>query len=249
MARRPLDSAELKTRFFERFFRKPARVAPKRPTFTFTFDDVPASALCNGVPILDEHGVKGTFYIAAELADPRTSREEGDFVSLPEALELDSAGHHIGCHTYSHYSLDTGSARGLEADTRRNRETLAEAGLEVEDFSYPFGEISLSAKRRIRQSYRSLRGNRPGKNRDQIDLAFLRAERIYSQSIDRAKIEALIEDCERNGGWLIFYTHGVIDTPGPWDATLEDFRWVVERCLKTSGEVLDLRTARQEVLL
>jgi len=243
-----LGRAELKTRFYQQFYRKPARVLPGPPTFTFTFDDAPSSALQNGMPILDEFGVKGTFYIASALADASSRSTNEEFVTLPEAVELDAMGHHVGCHTFSHYSLGKGSARGLAADTRRNREVLQKYGIVAEDFSYPFGEISLGAKRRLAPEYASLRSNRPGINRDRIDLAFLRAERIYSRDLDRISLAALIGDCARNGGWLIFYTHGIRPDPGPWDATAEDLRWALERCIETSGRVLDLRAARTSVL-
>lgn len=238
------NARELKTRFYESVFSKPGRVAPGRPTFSFTFDDVPASALTRGVPILDEFGVKATFYIAGQLSDPVAKKEEGVFIGLSDAAELQSQGHHIGCHTFSHYSLDRGSARGLADDATQNRSVLnAALGAEVDAFSYPFGEVSLAAKRLLRDRYSTLRSNRPGINRGRIDLSFLRSEQIYSRSLDRARIDALISDCARSGGWLIFYTHGIEPDPGPWDATPEDLRWLVERCRAASDNVLSVRDA------
>ncbi|MCB8835211.1 polysaccharide deacetylase family protein, partial [Escherichia coli] len=38
-----------------------------RPVVSFTFDDVPDTALTNGARILEDHGVRGTFYIAGSL--------------------------------------------------------------------------------------------------------------------------------------------------------------------------------------
>jgi peptidoglycan/xylan/chitin deacetylase (PgdA/CDA1 family) len=43
-------------------------VAPRRPIVSFTFDDVPVSALANGATILEKHGVRGTFYVAGGIA-------------------------------------------------------------------------------------------------------------------------------------------------------------------------------------
>ena len=245
-----LDLAELKTRFYESVYAKPADIARDRPTFSFTFDDVPASVLTWGLPVLDEHDVKATFYIASQLAGSGLTQESGEFIALTQAGELQAAGHHIACHTFSHYSLARGTAAGLAEDSARNRAELKKAlGAEVDGFSYPFGEIALSAKRLLRNEYETLRSNRPGINRGRIDMAYLRSEQIYTTSLDRERIAGLIEDCGRSGGWLIFYTHGIHPDPGPWGATPEDLRWVIERCRAVPGEILDVRRASERVRL
>ena len=45
-----------------------------RPMVTFTFDDVPASACERGARILEQHGARGTFYVAGarlRVGEPR----------------------------------------------------------------------------------------------------------------------------------------------------------------------------------
>src|SRR5262249_55413132 len=44
---------------------KPFRMRNQTPLVSFTFDDVPDSAYLNGASILEECGIRGTFYIAA----------------------------------------------------------------------------------------------------------------------------------------------------------------------------------------
>ena len=46
---------------------KPFAMRNTAPLVSFTFDDVPASAYINGAAILEQHDMRGTFYIAAGI--------------------------------------------------------------------------------------------------------------------------------------------------------------------------------------
>lgn len=54
-------------RLIWRLASKPRDVITDAPLVSFTFDDVPDTALHNGAAILERHGVRGTFYIAGGL--------------------------------------------------------------------------------------------------------------------------------------------------------------------------------------
>ena len=247
-----MNPTDLKVRFYEHVYAKPVRIAPDRPMFSITFDDVHASVLEGAVPVLEELGVLGTFYVALGLAREGDGVKPADrFLSPDQIVELDRRGHHIGCHTYSHYSLSRGTAGGLIEDAARNRSALSELlGRDAEplDFSYPFGEISLAAKRGLRDSYASLRGIRGGVNAGRLDLAHLRAVSVYSNRFDRAVLEGLIRQTVRRPGWLILYTHDVRPSPSAWGTTVDDFRWLVESCVSTGGTVASVRDARRALV-
>ena len=100
-------AAKLKTAAYTSVFRRPLVIRPKQPVFSFSFDDVLLSAVENGVPILDNLGVSGSFYVAADLAINSFRKlgsleVEQTFASLDTLKQLHRSGHHIGCHTYSH---------------------------------------------------------------------------------------------------------------------------------------------------
>lgn len=52
-----------------------------------------------------------------------------------------------------------------------------------------------------------------------VDLALVKAIRLYAQSISESSLSTEFEQAKRNGGWLVFMTHGVLDSPGEHDAT------------------------------
>jgi peptidoglycan/xylan/chitin deacetylase (PgdA/CDA1 family) len=246
MIRQALKAA--KTAFYENIYAAWATLPSARPTISFTFDDVPYSALQNGAPILERHGVEGTFYLAATFAVDSAANQH-THLTTDDARALRAGGHHLGCHTYSHRSLKSLSSKDCFLDAERNRNFWQqELGLPLEDFSYPFGDVTVGGKRALRDCYRSLRGNRRGINRLRTDMACLRAVSLYSSNFIRADIQALINDCSANGGWLIFYTHGVDLTPDPFDIIPEDFRWVVECCRASSARILSVEKARRYLL-
>jgi peptidoglycan/xylan/chitin deacetylase (PgdA/CDA1 family) len=231
---------------YERLFSRRMRVQLERPIYSFTFDDVPESAMRNGVPVLESVGAFGTFYVSAKLGE---KEGRGRFLSLAGVAALHRGGHHIACHTYSHYELAEGSAREMMWDAQKNRLILSEAlgGDPIDHFSYPFGMVTLRAKRLLRAAYKTLRGNRSGINYGVVDLTCLRSAKLYSRVLDRKHISRMISANTKVGGWLIFYTHGVEKEPGVWDISTDDLRWVVGECVRMGGEILSIRGAYERI--
>ena len=116
----------LANRLIWRFAAKPRDVVTDVPLISFTFDDVPDSALHNGATILERHGVRGTFYIAGGLA----GRVEVDrtLISSDGCADLADRGHEVGCHTYSHTKIRRMSGGGLARDLDRNADYLKRSG-------------------------------------------------------------------------------------------------------------------------
>jgi peptidoglycan/xylan/chitin deacetylase (PgdA/CDA1 family) len=227
--------------------RLPANLAirlDKAPLCTFTFDDCPRSALENGGRILEQQGLAGTFFVAgASLND--SADQHGEMLSREDLRGLVRRGHELGCHTYSHESLRTRPITELRLDLDRNRELLLGAsGAEgLASFAYPFGETSWAAKAEIATRFAAARGVRPGINGRILDLAELRAVRIYVHEFSEERIRALIQRTVRTRGWLIFYTHEVGDTPSSIGCTGQQFTRVVELVRGSRIEVLPMRSA------
>jgi peptidoglycan/xylan/chitin deacetylase (PgdA/CDA1 family) len=189
------------------------------PLVTFSFDDIPDSAHEEGAAILERHGVKGTFYIAAGLMCTRTPHWH---VAGPEAVsDLHARGHEIACHSFAHRRADTVKGAEVDADLARNREALRaiEPSLKLENFAYPFGYGSFRWKRRLRTAFRSSRGILPGVNHGRIDLHFLRAFPLTNAELNPARIDAIMDETERTKGWTIFYSHDVTPQPSIYGCT------------------------------
>ena len=139
--------------------------------------------------------------------------------------ELAARGHELACHTFSHASVRTLSAKGLAEDLDRNAGYLAGVGggLAARNFAFPKTVASPHVRRELRRRFRSCRGGHPGINRGAIDRGYLSAVEIRPVTTIDA-LTAWIDDLVATPGWLIFFTHDVSDHPtmfGCMPATLE----------------------------
>jgi peptidoglycan/xylan/chitin deacetylase (PgdA/CDA1 family) len=183
------------------------------PLVSFTFDDVPDSAYINGAAILEQRGVRGTFYIAGgTLGDTDTHWR---VIDREQVRALHDRGHEIGCHTFSHVGVDKLDARAMDEECRRNAEALRALcpDIEITNFCYPFGRVSLPRKRQIKKRFDSCRGIYEGINAGTIDLALLRVIELYDRTLTRDKLARVLRETRERNGWLIFYTHDVAETP------------------------------------
>jgi peptidoglycan/xylan/chitin deacetylase (PgdA/CDA1 family) len=190
----------------------------KRAALSFSFDDTRVSQADCGLPILDAHGVRATFYAT--------------FSNLEKRLELwrgaVQAGHELANHSTHHpcggnYHLVPGYV--LEDYTLpRMEEELLEANAQIEEllhvkpqtFAYPCGQkfvgrglhtqsyVPLVAKHFLAgRGFRDQSANIPGF----CDLA-----QLHAIDADSLEAEAVIEEIERalkSGNWLILAMHEV----------------------------------------
>jgi len=242
---------ESRTRYYQSFVNKPVQINMERSIVSFTFDDVPRTAVINGQPILDSHNIKATFYVAMGLSQTNSDEPDDEaYFTSDDVLQLHDKGHDIACHTYSHYALDNGNADDLALDAEKNVESL-NAIIEpdsIKHFSYPFGQVNFKTKKLLSKKYRTMRSSRPGINLGLTDLYLLRATSIYSPTFDKKNIKLIIEKNRRYGGWLIFYTHGVADKPDNYSCTPDQLEWVIQQCEKSNAEILPIAGAYTKII-
>jgi peptidoglycan/xylan/chitin deacetylase (PgdA/CDA1 family) len=235
----PARFAGKATRFLARHIRSKTLMLRGTPAMvTFTFDDVPASACGLGASILEAHGACGTFYVAARGCC--TANSGGPrLASIEQLRAIWTRGHEIGCHTYSHPAVSRISLAELGAELERNRSALQSihGDIEVRNFAYPYGDLSLRSKRYLQARFDSCRSVHPGINRGVADLGSLRAWPLEDATIDRAQIAALIAAAARENGWLIFYSHEVADRPNRFGVSPDLLEFAVATA-RRSGCVL-----------
>ncbi|MES9833248.1 MAG: polysaccharide deacetylase family protein [Candidatus Thiodiazotropha sp. DIVDIV] len=241
---------EIKTRAYQSFVNDTRNIQLDQAIISVTFDDVPYSALENGLAILDQHSIKATFYIATGLCSPDDSNDpETDtaerFLNRDNIEQLNQSGHDIACHTHSHYRLDQGSADEMAQDAEKNIKTLSSwiKGKPIQHFSYPFGLVSFKAKKLLSKHYKTMRSSRPGINSDNSDFYLLRATSIYNPSFSKSTMSETIAETIKRGGWLVLYTHGVDDNPGPYDCTPEQLDWVLTQAVASGARILPVTEA------
>jgi peptidoglycan/xylan/chitin deacetylase (PgdA/CDA1 family) len=227
---------KLRRRLAKLVMRRPAQVRLERPMVSFSFDDAPATAAQAGAALLEAGRLRGTYFVCAG-----TMGEEGPMGvnSTADQLQtLAAAGHEIACHTHSH--LDCGKARAaaIAADVERNTEALEALGLTPpRTFAYPYGEVSVPAKRVLDDRFGLLRALHHGVIETGTDLNQAPAVGIEGPDGEQVASRWLQEAARRNA-WLVLYSHDVGPDPSPWGCTPQALGRLIETALNGGFEVV-----------
>jgi hypothetical protein len=137
------------------------------------------------------------------------------------------------------------SAADLRADCRKNASTISDVcGVNpMVSFSYPFGRVSMEAKLEIARRFGAARGVKEGLNHGVVDLAQLKACRIFHGDYATARFRQLVADCKKNSAWLVFYTHDICAEPSEWGCKPGEFREVLDIVADAGIEILTMRAA------
>jgi len=208
--------ARLSNRLAHHFHTSPLKLPGGRPMISFTFDDVPDSAVTMGARIVEEHGGRATFYVSGSLVAQPSEYWKG--ATAEDIVSLHQNGHELGCHTFSHRRAVDLDAAAMDAEIESNRRFFhaLDPSIRLANFAYPFGFASIAHKARLSLAFSSARGIFPGVNSDVVDLQFLRALPLIEGGITRDRIARAYDEAETAGGWLIFYSHDVAQSPSPY---------------------------------
>lgn len=215
-------------------------IAPARAIVSFSFDDVPVSALSNGADVLERHGVRGTFYAAGGIDGREFDGQE--MLSDTGYRDLAQRGHEIGHHTFSHRT-PWALGRDYAQDLARNDSYLAPIlGGPARNFAYPYGRSSPGARKLLSQRFRSSRGVETGINRLASDRDLLRSVGVLGGSAT-ADLVRWIDDAVAAPGWLIFFTHDVQERPSPYGTTPAVLDALVAHAIANGAEVFTVDAA------
>jgi peptidoglycan-N-acetylglucosamine deacetylase len=190
--------------------------AGKKMALSLTFDDARLSQIDTGIPLLDKHNVKATFYVSPSNM---LQRVEG----WKKAV---ASGHDIGNHTLRHpctgnfswskdkaledYTLD---AMNSELDSA-NKLIVATLGIRPVSFAYPCGQTYTGRGIKTR-SYVPLIAELFETGREWLsegpnDPSFCDLSQLMGMELDGKTPEQvirLIEDSKNKGSWLILAGH------------------------------------------
>ncbi len=116
----------------------PASAAPPESspvTVSLEFDDGVSDQL-QAAPILEAHGMHGVFYVNSGRLGL------SGYMTLGDVQNLAANGHEIGGHTVSHADLPTLTLAEQQRQVCNDRVALLNAGLQIYDFAYPFGDYA-----------------------------------------------------------------------------------------------------------
>ncbi|WP_295857045.1 polysaccharide deacetylase family protein [uncultured Xylophilus sp.] len=223
--------------------RRPLRLQGHGPMVSFTFDDAPLSACEAGAEVLEQLGVRGTYYVAGGLTDrPELGRPCHSVAALRQLL---ASGHQLGCHGFSHVRCDTLGAAALREELDRNAAFLADLGVDTTqlDFAYPFGAYGWGARDICAQRFRSMRITGGGAQCGTADRDALRSHRLYRSAPDGVSYADRLAATVRGHGWLVVNTHEVESDPGPYGCTPKMLHGAVAAAIDAGCQVLPVGAA------
>jgi peptidoglycan/xylan/chitin deacetylase (PgdA/CDA1 family) len=221
----------------------PLKLAGTGPMVSFTFDDIPKTAVTVGAPMLEAYNGRGTFYVAGSLIDQWSGHWAG--ACADDIISLHRSGHEIACHTFSHKRAIDLDASAMTAELQDNRRYLRalDPSITIENFAYPYGLGSISHKRQLGKAFRSSRGILPGVNSGTVDLQYLRATPLIERDTDTDGIDRAFDEAVAKNGWLIFYSHDVEDAPSPYGCSPSFLRHALEAASRRKIPILSVAEA------
>ena len=211
------------------------------PVVSFSFDDFPRTAYTVGGAILKSLGATGTYYVAKALMN--TENKLGEQFCPEDIHSLLGDGHELASHTFSHISCKSVPISAYRDDVIRGRKAIEQVtGIsDSGNFAYPFGDVTLEAKKTLGPQLCSSRSIFPGFNGPNVDLNLLRANSLYGDSDQLIKAQKLILENNKRRSWLIFYSHDVRPNPSVYGCTPSLLEATVSFAFKQECRVLNVK--------
>jgi len=191
----------------------------KRAALSLSFDDARPSQLDHGLPVLDAHGVKATFYVSPADMKQRL----GDWGAAA------ANGHEMGNHTLTHpcsgnfrfarrNALEDYTIERIEADILGGTEAIEQMiGVTPTTFAYPCGQTFVGRGEGV-VSYvplvaRHFIAGRGAFNESHNDPRVCDLAQLFGMSMDDepfAHLKAILGHAiADDGGWLVLFGHDV----------------------------------------
>ncbi len=190
----------------------------KRAAVSLSFDDARASQLDAGLPILNEYGIRATFYVSMDGLEKR----------LADWKAVAAAGHEIGNHSIRHPCTGNFSWSKVKALEDYTPATIAAeldaANAKIESllgvcpvtYAYPCGQKYVGRGERTR-SYvpvvaRRFLAGRGWRDEGANDPTFCDPAQLMTVEFDGLTFEqlkVLADDAAKNGFWLVLCGHDI----------------------------------------
>ena len=188
---------------------------------SLTFDDGNADQV-NALPILQRHGMHGTFFINTGRIDTTSG-----FLTRSQLQGIADAGNEIGGHTVQHADLTTLDPDEAKREICNDRVNLINWGFQPYDFAYPYGHDNAAVEQAVAdcgynaaREIGDLRSDADGgcsgcpaaETIPPADPYATRAPDSVDNNWTTADLERLVTNAEQaGGGWVQLTFHHVCD--------------------------------------
>lgn len=203
------------------------------PIFSLTFDDGWKTTYQNALPIINNAGLKGSFYIITGRFDFPA------YINETETLSIQSAGHEVTAHSQTHIDLVAASPENAKKEIEGSRSDLLSMGINpVNTFAYPFGSYSESVKDMVRQAgYTGARSSDTGFNNMNSDTYVLKTQSVeLDTTYDMIKNWVDLNFTQKT--WLILVFHRIDDSKTDYSTTPDIFKKTMDYLLVRNADVV-----------
>ena len=176
----------------------------KEAAVSLTFDDAVPHQIKYHVPLMEERGFRGTFFVFVNAIE----RGQGD--NWEPWAELAQRGHEIGAHTVSHPRLvelsDEKIKRELEESNRIIGERIGAVPLTL---AYPYAQHNERVRRIARGLYISARsGSSTVAPPTPVDLYDVPSF-VPATNTSLSEMNSWVDAALQTGGWMVDMIHGI----------------------------------------
>jgi peptidoglycan/xylan/chitin deacetylase (PgdA/CDA1 family) len=195
-----------------------AAATPATGYASVTLDDGWSSQFDNARPVLNNAGIKATFYIISNTFG------WDDYMTADQVKQLAADGHEIGNHTVSHPHLTQLDQSQVTDEFGNSQATLIDQiGVTPTTCAYPYGESNETVQAIAAGKFTACRSTDDGQN----DLTNLNRYNLavfnITSSTTADQVRAAAEQAMADHTWVIFVYHGVGTVNDEYDTTAENF--------------------------
>jgi peptidoglycan/xylan/chitin deacetylase (PgdA/CDA1 family) len=164
-----------------------------------SFDDGHASHHRYALPLLEQFGYRGTFFVIAGFIGKRSG-----FMSWDELRELHSCGHSVQSHGWSHVPLTACTRDTLFQELSRSKQTIEDRlSAPIENISIPYGRCNaMIFDACARAGYTHVYTSDPGASWRTIAGLTIHGRLTIHQGIRSRQLHAYVMQCGFSYAWL-----------------------------------------------
>jgi peptidoglycan/xylan/chitin deacetylase (PgdA/CDA1 family) len=218
--------------------RTPVTAASTTGLVSLTFDDGWANQLTNAAPIMKSAGnMPGTFYLISGVLG------SGQYMSVTQAKQLQSAGHEIGSHTVSHANLVNADGATLTKELADSKKSLEANFGTITSLAYPYGAGDAKVQAEAAKYYTNARSTNPGPNvKGKYNKYGLTIGYVLNTT-PLSTVQGWIDEAKAGNSWLILCYHRIADDQpsDAYTASVSNFQAQVNAVRSSGVQVVTVR--------
>ena len=189
---------------------------------SIVFDDNYQNQFDYAFPIMQNHGIVGTFYVVTDHVGLT------GYMNYAQLQTLQNNGNEIGSHSKSHVTMTSLSEAEIRQECSVSKQALQNNGLTVTNFAYPNGPTNDTVDSIVSEYYRSGRTAYVGPYLMQVPTTQFRVAGFSAETRDTTALSLLkdmVDQVYSTNGWAIIFFHNIIPdgTFQPYTTSTADF--------------------------